>query len=188
MTTRRPRVDETPAAAAAPAPVAAGPFSEWLHATRRARQLKVIGADVPCGACSGCCQASLFIHIAPHETETLARIPKRLRFSAPGLPRGHVLLGYDERGRCPMLVDGRCSIYEHRPQTCRDFDCRVFAASGIEPESHGPSAQLAERVKAWRFAHPSELDAREHAAVRAAGQFLRARRGRAPGRSKRASK
>lgn len=26
--------------------------------------------------------------------------------------------------RCQHLKDGLCSIYERRPQLCRDFDCR----------------------------------------------------------------
>ncbi|MFA6001077.1 MAG: hypothetical protein WC828_03075 [Thermoleophilia bacterium] len=34
-------------------------------------------------------------------------------------------------GCCPMLIDGGCSIYEHRPLTCRIYDSRVFAAAGI---------------------------------------------------------
>jgi Fe-S-cluster containining protein len=167
-------------AAAQPGQIGAGPFSEWLRATHRARKLRVIGADVPCGACTGCCQASLFIHIAPHETNALARIPKRLLFAAPGLPEGHMLLGYDPEGRCPMLADGKCSIYDDRPQTCRDFDCRVFAAAGVEPDQRGTNSELTERVRAWRFDHPNEADATEHAAVRAAGRFLREHRSAFP--------
>ena len=31
-----------------------------------------------------------------------------------------------------MLVDGRCSIYEHRPRTCRTYDCRIFTATGLD--------------------------------------------------------
>ena len=73
----------------------------------------------------------MFIHIQPEETQTLQRIPRALLFPAPGLPKGHVLMGYCDKGQCPMLVDNQCSIYEHRPQTCRDYDCRVFAATGI---------------------------------------------------------
>jgi len=159
------------AAVSEPREVPAGPFSEWLRATHRARKLEVIGAEVPCGSCIGCCRASLFIHIRPDETATLARIPKRLLFPAPGLPKGNVLLGHDEQGRCPMLVNERCSIYEDRPQTCRDYDCRVFAASGIDVDQTA-AGEIAERVRAWKFSHPTDIDSREHAAVRAAGKFL----------------
>ncbi len=68
------------------------------------------GSEVPCGSCTACCTSSQFVHIGPDETDTLARIPAALLFPAPRQPPGHVLLGYDERGHCPMLVDGRCSI------------------------------------------------------------------------------
>jgi Fe-S-cluster containining protein len=73
----------------------------------------------------------MFIHISPEETRTIQRIPRELLFPAPGKPKGHVLMGYTDQGYCPMLVAGECSIYEDRPQTCRDYDCRVFAATGI---------------------------------------------------------
>jgi uncharacterized protein len=78
--------------------VPAGRFSAWLGQ---------IGADVPCGTCTACCTSSQFVHIEPDEAETLARIPRALLFPAPGRPKGHVLMGYDERGHCPMFVDGR---------------------------------------------------------------------------------
>jgi len=93
-------------------------------------------------------------------------------FPAPGAPPGHVLMGYDAQGRCPMLEGDSCSIYEHRPRTCRDFDCRIFAATGIAVDAE--QTMLAERVRAWRFEHPAAGDEREHAAVRAAAAFLAA--------------
>ena len=108
----------------------AGDFSSWLRAMQAAIR-EERDADVPCGTCTACCTSSQFVHIAPDETDTLSHIPSALLFPAPRLPRGHVLLGYDERGHCPMLVDGQCSIYEHRPRTCRTYDCRVFPASGL---------------------------------------------------------
>src|SRR5690606_28804822 len=105
-------------------------FSLWLARTRRA-QVTGEGAEVPCGDCRGCCTSSYFIHIRPNETETLARIPKGLAFPAPGLPKGNVLLGYDQNGHCPMFKGNACSIYAHRPQTCRSYDCRIFPATGL---------------------------------------------------------
>ena len=100
------------------------------------------GSDVPCGTCTACCTSSQFVHIEPDERDALAHIPAELLFPAPGRPRGHVLLGYDERGHCPMLVDGACSIYAHRPRTCRTYDCRVFAAAGVDPgDGQAPDRQ-----------------------------------------------
>jgi Fe-S-cluster containining protein len=146
----------------------AGAFAAW--ATQMQRALREEGQmDVPCGGCTACCRASQFVHVAPDEAETLARIPPELLFPAPGLPDGHALLGYDERGRCPMLVDDRCSIYEHRPRACRTYDCRVFAASGIGLDEPGPVAAQARR---WRFELAGAEDERRHAAVRAAVDYV----------------
>ena len=143
----------------------AGPFSAWL--VQMQRVLDGVGeSDVPCGECSGCCTSSQFVHIEPDETDALAHIPPALLFPAPRLPRGHVLLGYDADGRCPMLVEDRCSIYEHRPRTCRTYDCRVFTAAGVEVTDEVQVA-IARRVRRWRFEHPTERDRAEHDAVRA---------------------
>lgn len=148
----------------------AGDFSLWLRGTRRALAEKG-SAGVPCGDCTGCCTSSYFIHIGPDESQTLRRIPKKLRFPAPGLPKGQVVLGYDEKGRCPMLKGGTCSIYEDRPQTCRAYDCRVFPAAGIEAGDDGQE-MINQRVRRWRFSYPTEGDRQEHLAVQAATTFL----------------
>ena len=147
-------------------PLAAGSFSEWLAATRAALAGDV-DADVPCDGCTACCRSSQFIQIGPDEVDAIAHIPAPLLFPAPRLPRGHVVLGYDERGHCPMLVDDACSIYEHRPRACRTYDCRIFTAAGIEVDDE-QKVDIARRVRRWRFAHPSESDQRAHDAVRAA--------------------
>ena len=148
----------------------AGEFSSWLRRTLVAL-VEESGAEVPCGACSACCTTSHFVDVAPEETRSLARIPRELLFPAPDLPKGSVLLGYDEHGRCPMLNDGRCSIYEERPSTCRNYDCRIFAAAGIAAD-RGPITRQARR---WAFSHPAPVDRDEHEAVRAAARFLRER-------------
>jgi uncharacterized protein len=151
--------------------VPAGDFSTWVvemqSALRGGR-----GSAVPCDGCTACCTASQFVHIGPDETETLSHIPAELRFPAPGLPSGHVVLGYDEHGRCPMLIDNQCSIYDHRPRTCRTYDCRVFPAAGLRIDDDA-KVLLARRAERWRFSHPTELDRNQHAAVRAAATFLR---------------
>ena len=155
-------------------PLSAGAFATWLSdmeaALRRER-----GSEVPCDGCTACCTSSQFVHIEPDETGALAHIPAELQFPAPRLPAGNVLLGYDEDGRCPMLIDGTCSIYEHRPRACRAYDCRVFPAAGVEPDAEAQPA-IARRVRRWRFEHPTEADEVLHEAVRAAARFVRERR------------
>lgn len=148
----------------------AGEFSSWFHHIQCALAEET-GTDLPCGECTACCTSSYFINIRPEEILTLLRIPKGLLFAAPGLPKGNVLLGYDEHGRCPMFIDGKCSIYENRPLTCRAYDCRLFAAVGIDA-GDDDKALINQRVRLWKFSYPSQLDLDMHSAVRSAARFL----------------
>jgi hypothetical protein len=151
----------------------AGDFSSWLSAMQAALRGDA-DAEVPCGSCTACCTSSQFVPIGPDETDTLAHIPKKLLFPAPRL-EGAYLLGYDERGHCPMLVDGRCSIYEHRPKTCRVYDCRIFAATGLDIGADDPTKDpIAERVQQWRFSFPTDDDQLRQTAVRTAVRTVRA--------------
>jgi Fe-S-cluster containining protein len=155
--------------------VPAGRFSEWLRGTEAALRSGTGGADVPCGTCKGCCRSSMFIHIEPQESQTLQRIPRALLFPAPGRPKGHLLLGYNDKGECPMFVDERCSIYEDRPRTCREYDCRVFAATGIAVDRES-QPEIAERVEAWVFQFESEESRKEYRILQWAAAFLQERR------------
>lgn len=146
----------------------AGRFSEWLRATLAADATGA-AVEVPCGDCVACCSSSYFIHVKPGERRTLDRVPGELLVPAPGAPPAHMVMGYDEKGRCPMLRGGRCSIYEDRPLTCRTYDCRVFTAAGIDADR----PEITRRALAWVFDLPSGEDRRELAAVRAAAVFLR---------------
>jgi Fe-S-cluster containining protein len=147
-------------------PLPAGRFRDWLDGMERALRAEQDSA-VPCGHCTACCTSSQFVHIEPDETDTLAHIPPGLLFPAPQMPIGHVLLGYDDRGHCPMLVDGACSIYEHRPRTCRTYDCRVFAATGVEPDGVVQVA-IALRAGRWRFELADDEDRAGYDAAHAA--------------------
>lgn len=152
-------------------------FSAWLGKTMTARRSGA-GVDVACGECRGCCTSSYFIHIAPDETGTLARIPQDLLFTAPGLPKGHKLMGYTDKGHCPMFKDNACSIYADRPRTCRAYDCRVFAATGFSEGADKPA--IAKQGERWRFGFDSPEDETLFAAVQAASRFLREHAARFP--------
>ncbi|MBV8160911.1 MAG: YkgJ family cysteine cluster protein [Acidimicrobiia bacterium] len=149
---------------------AADDFSSWMRGMRAAIREGGV-AEVPCGECTACCTSSQFVHIGPDETDALGRIPSGLLFPAPGMPDGHVVLGYDEHGHCPMLVEGRCSIYEHRPRTCRTYDCRVLPAAGFHLDDDVPVA-IGRRATSWRFTYATDAGAVKHEAVQAAATFL----------------
>ena len=155
----------------------AGHVSPWLRQMEGALRGEN-GTDVACGTCTACCTSRQFVHIGPDETDTLAHIPRELLFPAPRLPDGHVVLGYDEHGRCPMLGDGGCSIYEHRPITCRTYDCRVFAATGVDPGDDKPT--IRDRTRRWRFATPTASDRACLDAMQTAAAFLQEHPDRTP--------
>jgi Fe-S-cluster containining protein len=144
------------------------PFFSWLTSVQAALAEEQ-PADVPCGECNACCRTSHFIHVRPEERRALARIPRQLLFPAPDLPPGNLVLGYDEKGCCPMLIHGRCTIYEDRPLACRTYDCRIYLAAGVVADR----AAIAEQVRRWEFSHPSQDDRDRHSAVRAAARFIR---------------
>ena len=136
---------------------------------------------MPCGECVACCTASQFIAISPGEAKTLTVIEPSLLLVPPNAAKGTVVLGYDSTGRCPMLVGKSCRIYQDRPVTCRQYDCRIFAAAGLQPE--GPhQAQIRERVTRWQFRYADRLSRTEHLATRTAAQFIRENRDLFPGK------
>lgn len=153
-----------------PYSVYAGEFSIWLQQLRDGIEEKT-GNDVPCDECNACCRSSMFIHIGPDEIDTLIHIPKPLLFAAPGLPKGFKVLGYDEKGQCPMLSGGKCSIYDHRPYTCRTYDCRIFTAAGISLDNEKKAA-IADRAQRWQFSYPEDIDSIQHTAIRDAAAFI----------------
>jgi Fe-S-cluster containining protein len=117
-------------------------------------------------------------HVYPHQARGDTNHPadsSRSAVSAPGLPKGHLVMGYDGQGRCPMLIDGECSIYEHRPQTCRDYDCRIFAAAGIAPGER-TQPEIARRVNEWAFSYETEESRGEQSILRKAAAFLQSNR------------
>lgn len=150
-------------------PLPAGRFSEWLDGMQRAIEDEQ-DSDVPCNGCTACCTSSQFVHIAPDESDTLAHVPEAWRFPAAGYPEGHVLLGHDENGHCPMLIDNKCSIYEHRPRTCRTYDCRIYVATGVDVDNDKPA--IARRVARWRFDFLDGLDREKYEAVRSISMQL----------------
>ncbi|MBL7688506.1 MAG: YkgJ family cysteine cluster protein [Bdellovibrionaceae bacterium] len=151
-------------------PQNAGNFSRWLNDTL-SNQKEDRGADVPCGDCTACCRSSQFIHIRPDETRTLKRIPKKLLFPAPSLPKGNFLMGYNDKGECPMFIENKCSIYSDRPRTCRVYDCRIFSATKIELDSEAQRS-IRDQARRWKFEYPDKTDTALQAATLAAADFI----------------
>jgi len=146
--------------------VAAGEFGQWLAQMQAALRGQG-GTDVPCGDCRGCCVSGYPIVLRKGDAEVAQRVSPQFLAQANGL---QYMTARDD-GTCPMLRDGNCSVYAQRPQTCRDYDCRVFAAGGVLPG--GSQRQvITQRVQAWRFDYADEAAQQAHAAVQAAAAFI----------------
>ncbi len=150
--------------------VAAGAFGEWLSQTHAALR-GTGGTDVPCGDCVGCCVSSYYIPIRPADRRALELVPDRWLVRSGR--SGQWLIGYRDDGTCPMQKNGGCSIYADRPQTCRDYDCRIFAAAGIEA-GDDTKRVINQRVRAWRFTYATDAEQQSHAAIKRTAAFVRA--------------
>ncbi len=80
-------------------------------------------------------------------------------------------MGYDEKGHCPMLKNEVCSIYEHRPLTCRSYDCRIFPATGIQLSGQD-KALISEQVQLWKFNVSDSREKEQLKTVKKSASFL----------------
>ncbi len=171
MTIERKKSDSCSSASGNDDEIITDRFSSWIKTAREA-QRPGGNIDVPCGGCTACCTSSYFIHISSRETATISKIPRELMFPAPGLPKGNMVLGFDRTGRCPMFIGSGCSIYDSRPETCRTYDCRIFAATGLKPDDG--RAMISRQASRWRFRFEDDSDVKIFSAVRAAAEFITA--------------
>jgi uncharacterized protein len=156
----------------------AGAFGAWLGQAREALRGSA-GSRVPCGDCTGCCTSSYSIEVRPTDAAALERIPARSLFRSLGSAAGNWTVRPNQDGTCPMLSCGNCTIYAQRPQTCLDYDCRVFAAAGIDAGG-ADKAVINRRVHEWRFQFATDEERHAHRAIQAAATFVRVERAHFP--------
>ena len=149
----------------------AGSFAQWLEAMRGVLRGER-DAQVPCGECVGCCVSFYPIPLRPADSVALAHVPAAY-LHLPTSQGGLAWMGYRPDGTCPMLDCGGCTIYVNRPRTCRDYDCRIYAAAGLLPDGDRPI--IRQRVQQWRFGFDSPADRLAADAVERAAWFIRHR-------------
>jgi hypothetical protein len=137
-----------------------------MNATQRLAAMEAIFAQFPAIECKKLC--SDFCNIIPMSRLEFARLkqtnPKlkskglawgtRVGGTFPG--RGYVIgfrIEVDSVGICPLLKDGLCSVYNHRPGICRLWGLtkKLKCPYGCEPErflteeeAHGFMTKIAE--------------------------------------------
>jgi Putative zinc- or iron-chelating domain len=104
---------------------------------------------VPCNGCATCCYHTR-VDVYPDQ-ERPEDVPF---FDTETDPDGAVWLRKRADGACVHLADEGCSIYEHRPQSCRRYDCRIWSlfgtTDGMEGDRHTPVWNFRPRTRRGR--------------------------------------
>jgi len=104
---------------------------------------------LPCESCTACCRGQMrAVVIYPDEDSS--------RWQTRRLPKPRLdwrILANEENGDCVYITDAGCSIWEDRPRSCRQYDCRVemdrldeHIAKQYFPTIHLAAALLKERI------------------------------------------
>lgn len=108
-----------------------------------------VESSVPCAGCNACCYYQK-VDVKPdrERPEDLAKLDV-VRGEDGGLQ-----LRRREDGACIHLGAEGCTVYDHRPEACRRYDCRAFSLTGVlDSYAGGRGAPL------WIF-HPRNLEGR----------------------------
>lgn len=90
-----------------------------------ARVARTCGADLACGAgCTDCC------------VEGLRLRPVEAAYLAEGVAAGARPRQPGPATSCPLLLDGRCLAYAHRPALCRTHGLPILRREGREAIVH----------------------------------------------------
>ena len=92
-------------------------------------EIKVQDANVPCGECNACCRGPVKTLLRPTDH---GKGYKVRTVDWAGDIRIALRIDHDT-GNCIYLIDGKCSIYDNRPETCRMYDCRVMLPEDLPP-------------------------------------------------------
>jgi hypothetical protein len=107
----------------------------------------------PCAGCSACCRdPAVEIDLRVGEE---AQYPEAIPSAGGGwqLPR-------KPNGECVHLLDGHCSIYDRRPQSCHGFDCRLLLLGvPINVNWSNFYERVQEMWGEWRLETPEDVDA-----------------------------
>jgi len=115
----------SPAAAAEDAVTSTPKPLKFAAVARRIARERAGGASavVDCGTCTQCCREPQNIELTPAE------------LASPILRHDGKYLLRQPDGSCTHLIDGRCTVYDQRPRSCRSFDCRALAVAMCKARS-----------------------------------------------------
>lgn len=132
----------------------AGDPATWLKHYLRTTQ-RITNGDptaatkVPCGTCQSCC---FHKRVEVREGDDLAHLD-----TEPDPETGGLKLRKRADGGCIHLGPKGCSVYEHRPAVCRQYDCRAYSLIGMVvkyPDAIGNT----HNAPVWNFGVPRTRD------------------------------
>lgn len=91
-------------------------------------------AKVPCNGCRECCYHGR-VDVHPDWGDDMTHLAVE-RDDA-----GDYWLQKAADGACVHLGEGGCTIYEHRPRSCRAYDCRIYSLCGVLDHYDGDHKQ-----------------------------------------------
>jgi Fe-S-cluster containining protein len=108
--------------------------------------------DEICLSCGVCCTTLSIVRIQPEDIERLMQGYNLTREQAHRMVRrdenGFTIL-MDRTAACPALSSKAghymCHAYEHRPATCREYECYILAFTKDWMEKRGASEKVEER-------------------------------------------
>jgi hypothetical protein len=89
-------------------------------------------AKVPCNGCTACCHYKR-VDVYPGQ-EDLTHL------DVVADDRGHALRKRAD-GACVHLGSTGCTVHQHRPRACRQYDCRLFSLFGVAERYDGDHQQ-----------------------------------------------
>lgn len=82
-------------------------------------------AKVPCGSCTACCRWELIFLMDGDDPSMYLTMP----WVNPLTGQEGFALQHRENGECVYLGEKGCTIHDHAPVVCKEFDCRMWYLS-----------------------------------------------------------
>jgi hypothetical protein len=109
------------------AQAAAGDDPNQRRAGRPPMPYKVEVAHVPCNGCTACCRWEL-IFLMPECGDDPSMYLTEPAWNPVSQREGYALQ-HKEDGSCIYLGEKGCTIHDHAPIICKEFDCRLWYLS-----------------------------------------------------------
>jgi Fe-S-cluster containining protein len=101
--------------------------------------------EVPCGSCRACCYLGVELLAGDDVDFYVNKERVQIVDERGGAVTTKLILRRREDGACAYLGPDGCTIYENRPISCREFDCRDWLALTPEEDPICASVMAAAR-------------------------------------------